>query len=150
MSKRCLSILMVASTFLLMFVPMWGCTPNSVTAPSGSTITISPSDLTVNNSSATVSTYTAYFTITVTDSNGKPMNGTDVSIFFPWAVPQGAVVQLYDGTTPKDSPFTAKTNSNGFYNLRIDYLSGGGLDYWGDLELRCGSSFKSIKLTIGK
>lgn len=151
MSKRYMAKFLVISIILVMLIPIWGCSKSdSVTAPSGSTITINPSDLTVTDSSETVRTWTAYFTITVTDNNGNPMNDTDVSIFFPWAVPQGTVVQLYDGNTPKNSPFTAKTDENGVYNLRFDYMSGGGLDYFGNLEVRTGSSFTSIEVTVGQ
>lgn len=151
MSMRYMGKFLVISIILVMLIPMGGCgKSDSVTAPSGSIITINPTDLTITDSSETVRTWTAYFTITVTDDSGNPMNDTDVSIFFPWAVPQGAVVQLYDGTTPKNSPFTAKTDENGVYNLRFDYMSGGGLDYFGDLEVRSGSSFTSTAVTIGQ
>lgn len=149
MGKRYRAILLLVSMLLVILIPIWGCKPGSVTAPSGSNITVNPSDITVTDSGPSIRTWTGYFTITVKDSFGKPMNDTDVSIFFPWAVPQGTVVQLYDGNTPKNSPFTAKTDENGVYNLRLDYSSGGGLDYFGDLEVRSGSSFTSVTVTVG-
>lgn len=136
--------------FILGLISILGCGKGeSFTAPSGSTITINPSSVSVTDGSSTASTHSQPFTITVLDSNGKPMNDTEISIFFQWAVPDIAgVVQLYDGSTPKNSPFTAVTDENGVYNLRFDYQSGGGLSYKGDLEVRSASAFAKATVEI--
>jgi len=124
-----------------------GC--GSGVAPSDGSIEINPSSLNITHSGGTASTYTTYFTITVKDSEGNPLNGVDVSIFFPWANPAPSyVVQLYDGATAVNSPFTVKTDKNGIYNLRFDYLLGGTLDYKGDLEVRSGSVFATSTVTV--
>ena len=80
---------------------------------------------------------------------GKPLKNRQISIFFPYAVPDSSsYAQLYDGSTPKNSPFTSATNMDGVYYLRIDYLSGGGVTYTGNLEIRSGSVFASATITV--
>ena len=126
-----------------------GNSSNGFSAPDGSTIVINPGDFTVTDAGSTTTTRTHYFSIVVKDSSGAPLNKAKINIFFPWAVPNPpAVVQLYDGSTAVNSPFDAFTDSFGVYNLRFDYQSGGGLAYFGNLEVRSGTAFQSIIITI--
>jgi hypothetical protein len=112
-----------------------------VSAPSDATITVNPDSLSIDDGTTTPSWHTQYFTILVKNSNGDPLGDIDIWISYPWAVPDvfGAV-QLYDGKTPVKSPFKAKTDDFGVYQLRFDYQLGIG-SYLGDLEVRSGSVF---------
>lgn len=74
------------------------------------------------------------------DVNGIAQAKTKITIFYPYAVPDSkGLVQLYDGTTQVNSPFDAVTDDKGVYNLRIDYKSGGGLQYSELLQVSSGS-----------
>lgn len=146
--KRYKSLLFIFSLVTMMLIVIGGCQPGNVTAPSGGSIEFSPSEITVTDQGSVINTFTAYLTIVVYDSNLQPMNGQDITIFYPWAVPQATVVQLYDGATPVNSPFTAKTDSNGLYHLRVDYMSGGGLAYFGELEVRSGTNFGTASIQV--
>ncbi len=128
---------------------MSSCGGGSVSAPPGATITINPATLSVTDGTTEPNWKTRFFTIFVKDSKGNPLGNIKISIFYPWAVPDSAgVVQLYDGSTPVNSPFDAETDDFGAYNLRFDYLSGGGLNYKGDLEVRSGSAFGSASVEV--
>lgn len=121
-----------------------------VSAPSGASITISPPSMTVNDPYYPSRVFSQPFTIAVKDADGNPANKIRINIFFPWAYPQLSAVQLYDGSTPVNSPFDACTDGYGVYNLRVDYQSGGGLDYHGDIEVRSGDAFTPATLTVTK
>ncbi len=126
---------------------LWSC--GDVAAPPGSTITISPSSVTVTNGDATAEWTTQYYTISVTDKDGNPVGDVELSISYIWASPNAYnLVQLYKGSTPVDSPFVATTDEFGSYKLRLDFVSGGGYEYKGDLEVRSGASFASSTLEI--
>ena len=116
-----------------------------VSAPDGSTITINPSTMTVTD--AVDVWHTTFFDIIVKNADGQPMGDAKVTISFPWAVPDPqAVVQLYDGNTPKNSPFDAKTDDFGVYHLRFDYRTG--FKYNGDLEARSGTTLGKATITV--
>lgn len=121
-----------------------------VSAPSNATILINPSSLSVTDASASASTHTQFFTVTVKNSAGAALGDTKITISFPWAVPDSAgVVQLYDEDgNARNSPFDAKTDNFGTYNVRFDFMSGGGLKYTGNLEVRSGSAFGTSTVTI--
>ena len=122
---------------------------NSISAPYGSTITINPTDTSVTDKGSVITTHTQFYTITVLDQNGQPMNNAKITISFPWAYPDSAsAVTLYDGNSPQNSPFDAKTDSFGIYTLRFDYVSGGGLSYFGNLEVRSGTAYQQVKFTV--
>ncbi len=124
-----------------------GC--GDVCAPPESTITIEPASVSVTDSYTAESTSTQHFTISVKDKEGMPLNDVKVWISFMWANPNDAgVVQLYDGDTPKDSPFWAKTDENGVYVLRFDLQSGAGLTYTGDVEVRSCDAFGTATVTV--
>ncbi len=121
----------------------------SVCAPEGSTITILPDSLTITDGSTTPSWHTQNFTIVVKNAQEIPLNDVEIWITFPWAVPDSTgVVQLFAGNTPKDSPMSAVTDENGVFNLRFDYQSGGGLDYFGDLEVRSCTVYQKATFTV--
>lgn len=129
---------------------MSSCGGGSVSAPPGATITITPESFTPPpDGSAESSWHTQFFTILVKNSDGNPLGNIKITISYPWAVPDSAgLVQLYDGSTPVNSPFDAKTDDFGVYHLRFDYQSGGGLKYKGDLEVRSGSAFKTAAFEV--
>lgn len=140
-------ILILTICCLALNIILWGCGGNS--APSGSAITVNPSSNTVTDASAEVSSHTLFYTISLVDSTGKPLGDTRISISFVWANPDVTnVVQLFDGTTSKKSPFEAETDDFGAYILRLDFQSGGGLKYLGNLEVRSGASVGSSTLTV--
>ncbi len=124
---------------------------DSVCAPPDATITIVPSSNTITDLGVIPAPewHTTTFTITVKDKNGIPLNDVDLWITFPWAVPDSlARVQLFDGNTPKDSPMHAITDENGVFNLRFDYQFGGGIQYFGDLEVRSCSVYQKATFTV--
>ena len=133
-------------------VPMMGCgSDKGGTAPDGSTIEIRPLDPSVTDKGPTATWSTEYFTITVRDVNNLPLNKVKLNIKFPWAVPDPAnLVQLYDKDgLPVNSPYdSAYTDEFGVYNLRFDYMRGGGVSYFGNLEVRSGTAYASTKFTV--
>jgi hypothetical protein len=129
----------------------YGC--GEKTVPEGTVITIYPDKVEVTDSTATPSVSTQYFRIVVTkkDINGiiLPVNDAEIWIDFMWAVPDAvSLVQLYEGDTPVDSPMSVKTDDHGVYNLRVDFLHGGGLKYTGDVEISSGSAFGSAEFSV--
>ena len=119
-----------------------------VSAPPDATITINPGSVSINDGTTTPSWHTQYFTILVENSNGDPLGDIEVWISFPWAVTDTfGAVQLYDGKTPVKSPFKAKTDDFGVYQLRFDYQLGIG-SYTGNLEVRSGSAFGSASFGV--
>jgi hypothetical protein len=129
----------------------YGC--GEKTAPVDTVITIDPDKVEVTDSTATPSVSTQYFRIvaTKTDINNKtlPVNDAEIWIDFMWAVPDAvSLVQLYEGDTPVDSPMSVKTDDHGVYNLRVDFLHGGGLEYKGDVEVSSGSAFGSAEFSV--
>ncbi len=116
--------------------------------PVGSTITITGPTLITDNSSST-STDSVFFNIIVKNQNGDPLNDVIILISYPWAVPAPAnLIQFYDGDTPKVSPMSVTTDSNGTYLLRMDYVRGGGVDYAGTLEVSSGSVIGTAEFSV--
>ncbi len=94
----------------------------------------------ITDASSSTSVDSVFFNIVVTNQNGVPLNDVDIWITYPWAVPNPANrVQLYDGDIPKDTPMSVKTDSNGTYILRMDYVRGGGVEYTGTIQVTSGS-----------
>ena len=140
---------------LLFTVMLWGCGSlgsDPVTAPPDSTITISPSSMTVTclcETPCDAAWHTQFFTIFVADSDGTPLGNVKITISYPWAFPDPSwSVQLYDDSTPVRSPFDAETDDFGVYNLRFDYKLCGLLEYFGDLEVRSGSAYASASFEV--
>ncbi len=127
---------------------MSSCGGGSVSAPPGATITINPATLSVTDGTTEPTWHTQPFTIYVKNSKGDPLGDTEIWISFIWAVPDVfSAVQLYDGNTPVNSPFKAKTDDFGVYQLRFDYQLGVG-SYTGNLEVRSGSAFGSASFDV--
>jgi len=141
------NVLILTICCLMLNLILWGCGGNS--APSGSVITVNPSSNTVTDGSTDVSSHTLFYTISLVNSSGVPLGHTRISISFIWANPDVInVVQLFDGNTPRKSPFDAETDDFGVYILRLDFQSGGGLKYNADVEVRSGASFAKSTLTV--
>jgi len=133
MIKKIIIGLCVMGSFFI-----WSGCGGSYEAPAGSTITITGPDTITDSSSSTVIDSTM-FHIAVTDPNSDPLKYVDIMINYSWAIPSPAgAVQLYDGDDPEDSPMKVETDSNGAYNLRIDYQRGGGLEYKGTIQVTSG------------
>lgn len=122
-----------------------------VTASDGSTISFNIASLDVTDTGAAATWHNADpIVITVRDKNGAPVDNAQIKISYPWALPNGTVVQLYDGFTAMPSPMTVKTGRDGTYTLYLSYQSGGGLDYFGDLGVISGTAYAKITITIKK
>jgi len=128
---------------------LFSCGEDDVCPPPESTISLSPESLDITDAGPNQQIHTTYFTINVADNNGIPIKHAKLSISFIWAVPDSyQVVQLYDGDTPVNSPFNTETDEFGVYYLKVDFLSGGGLEYFGDVEVRACGIFGSATVTI--
>ncbi len=113
-----------------------------------STITITGPE-SITDGSASTSTDSAFFLIVVKNQNGDLLGDVDLWITYPWAIPSpAAAVQLYDDDDPEDSPMKVKTDSNGAYNLRMDYLRGGGIEYTGTIQVTSGSFVGSAEFDV--
>ncbi len=128
-----------------------GCGSASFTAPSGSTITVNPSTVSKNISADT----TQDFTVTVKDSNGKPLNGAEVFITGPFAAPRTvARYQFYrktGGSDPVNSGFTGKTDvfGNYYFSIIIPESVGGAHNVFTDnIEFNSGGAYASVSLTL--
>lgn len=142
------------------------CDPGNPAAPYGSKITINPSEVTIEYTESTMTVtidsteveytwfgptwYTQYYQIVVTDENGKPMDGVNINISYLWASPSRYyAVQFYHNGERVSSPFTAKTDKYGAYNLRVDFHVGAG-EYKADIEVRSGANFGSSTFEVKK
>ncbi|GMT46992.1 MAG: hypothetical protein IEMM0007_0558 [bacterium] len=140
---------------LIAILFLWSC--GDVSAPPGSTITIDPPSLSIEsvideNGTSPVKKSPQYYTVTVVDKDGNPVGDVKLDISFVWASPNAYnLVQLYKGDTPVDSPFEATTDEFGSYKFRLDFISGGELEYTGDLEVRSGGAFaaSTLDVTVG-
>ena len=131
-NKIIIGLCLIGSFFI------WSGCGGNYAAPEGSTITITGPDA-ITDASSSTSTDSAFFTIVVKNPSDVPLDDVKIWITYSWAVPSPAnLVQLYDGATPKDSPMSVQTDSNGAFNLRMDYQRGGGLDYTGTLQISSG------------
>ncbi len=136
---------------LLILSGLWACGNSNVSAPPDATITISPSSTSINVGDE--NWHTTDFTISVMDSYSHPIRDAKLSISLTWAAPDTAgFLQLYDGTTPKNSPFDAYTDRFGVYHLRVDYrapcISGSPAAYNSTLEARSGAVYASATLDV--
>lgn len=108
---------------------------DTVTAPYGSVIQVQPASVAIVSGGAP--TYSDnYFTITVVDKFGKPMNGIELFIDYTWAVPDPGTgyIILYDNNVPVNAPMKVVTDDSGSYHLRIEFLHGG-YEYSGDIQV---------------
>lgn len=152
---RCMLILIV--------IALQGCGradthPTSV--PDGSTITITPTTLTLSK----IDNTSQDFSVTVKDKNGEPINKAQIQISGAFAEPRNATntnarYQFYrfpggeviPGNIPVNSGFTAETDSNGVYKFSITiYGQVGGVPnaFTDNINIHSGTAFGSVTLTI--
>lgn len=136
------SVLLLMATFVFMLSSCGG--GGGTDAPAEAKITISPPNNRIACTGSTTVTGTTYFSITVKDPTGIPLSDVNLSISYPYAVPDASgFVQLYDDTTPKDSPMDVTTDENGTYYLSLSYERGCDVipanGYSGDLLVVSGS-----------
>lgn len=124
-----------------------GCGAGGGSAPPGSTITINPSSMTYTVTDG--NWWTQYYTITVEDSTGNPINGAKITITYTWATASFSnCVQLYNGSTKVYSPFDAETDEFGVYNLRFDFYGSDTCANKGDIEVRSGDAFVTASFSL--
>lgn len=137
--------------FLLFFIISCGGAENPA-APSESVITINPSKFELTTGSALPVTYRSeYFTITVYESSAKAktMSDIEITINHVFASPaERYYIQFYNGGERVQSPFTVTTDNYGTYVLRVDFLSGGGVAFKGDINVRSGAAFASATFEV--
>lgn len=139
---------------LLLFVIIFNlsCGESNPAAPSGAEITINPESFELTSGSALPVTWrTEYFTITMyTDSTKtKTMSDIKITIDYVFASPaERYYVQLYHDGERVQSPLTVTTDKYGTYVLRVDFLSGGGNAYKGDINVRSASAFKNATFDV--
>ncbi len=85
----------------------------------------------------------------VKDSFGIPRNNVNLKISSALAFPvTGAVVQIYDGNKPVNSPMNATTDDNGSYTLWVDFSTGGNLEYSGEILIMSSVVGRSVLFDI--
>ena len=142
-------IIFIAFVGLLFIVPGCGGSDDIEYAQSTDTITINPTSSTISDGTATTTTHSQYFHILVTDAAGSPLRNIELTIEFMWAVPDiYGVVLFYHGGSPVGSPFNALTDDDGAYILRMDFASGGGLEYFGNLQVTSGAAYGSSEFEV--
>ncbi|MDH3974015.1 MAG: PKD domain-containing protein [Deltaproteobacteria bacterium] len=113
-------------------------TKDSVTITANSLVTIlaNPISYTFQNRSTVALTVSyTYFTISLINDSGEPVNNTDIIIDSALSRDQQNIIQLYDNNTPVNAPLHVATDESGNYHLRVDFLYGGGLNYSGDISI---------------
>ncbi len=144
MTRKYIAVLLLTGFVFIMY----SC-GGDYSAPVDATITIIPVEIAYSDGTGTVTTSSEQFTIAVKDANGIPLNDVEIWISYVWAIPnEYALVQLFDGDNPKDSPMSVTTDINGVYNLRFDFQSGGGLSYLADLVVTSGSVSASTEFSV--
>ncbi len=142
-------IIFIAFVGLLFIVPGCGGGDDIEDAQPTDTITINPSTSTVSDGTPLTTTHIQYFHILVTGANGFPLRNIELTIEFWLAVPdEYGFVQFYHEGSPVDSPFNVLTDDNGAYILRMDFDSGGGLEYSGTLQVISGSAYGSAEFEV--
>jgi len=134
---------------VLLSLSLFSCGGDEICPPPGSTITINPNSVEISDGGPDQNVHTHYFTISVADSDLRPIQDAKLSISYQWAVPDYySVVQLYDNEERVDSPFNVTTDQNGVYFLRVDFISGAGWSYEGDIEVRACSIFGTAGFAV--
>lgn len=126
-----------------------GCN-KSVTAPSGTTMTINPASKTwdITPTSCPSTSYNdELVTITVKDANGEPMNNISINVALDLSPNTGSVpvqvLELYDGNTLVTSPYATTTGDFGTKTLkvRMDF----GCTYKAVLSVFSGTAYATAK-----
>ncbi|OGW33742.1 MAG: hypothetical protein A2X58_09695 [Nitrospirae bacterium GWC2_56_14] len=148
---RLLSVL-VLSFLIAPIVLFQGCGDNE-SAPDGSTITLSPNDVSLNNAGETV----VNLKVIVRYPNGTPMPYANVVISGGFAIPSTlGLYQFYwfpDGNLnadpakiiPVDSGFMAQTNEYGVYDFSIVVF---GLPFEDTIHVTSGTAAGTADLTV--
>ncbi len=143
-------ILLLSCLFLFL-----GCGARGGSAPPGSTITIGSFDgVTDTNTTRQLNSETVQ--VVVKDSKGNGVNNAKIDISFNYtAMPDKTIatditslVTLCGGTQIVNSTFEAKTDDWGVYYLCIEYQSGGGLAYAGNVKVTSGDQTVSTSLAV--
>ena len=138
---------LIGIMLFMLIVMFMGCGKDStLTAPSGSAIAISPTSI-----SASIAANTTWnISVTVTDADGKPINGAKVYITGPFAVPRTTPrYQFYSsigGVTAVDSGFTGTTDAYGVYSFSIIVYTGAA--FTDSINVLSGSVSASMALTF--
>ena len=138
---------LIGIMLFMLIVMFMGCGKDStLTAPSGSAIAISPTSI-----SASIAANTTWnISVTVTDADGKPINGAKVYITGPFAVPRTTPrYQFYSsigGVTAVDSGFTGTTDAYGVYSFSIIVYTGAA--FTDSINVSSGSVSASMDLTF--
>jgi hypothetical protein len=142
---------------------LWSCGESDVTAPPEAVITVNPASVSIDDGSAAFGQtfHTHYFTITVSDDQGRPIRDAKILISYQWAWSDAFApitpIFLCSSTeetgigadtnangvgdcNPALSPMTAHTDEFGTYLLRFDF-SLGVPGYKADIEVRSGENF---------
>ncbi len=143
------------SLILSCFVIITGCggsNNDNVTVPYDGSITIQPGDTSYTfGGGRRPFVGTQYYTITVKNAKGIPLNDVVVWIDFAWAVPSPVgTIQFFDSDdNPTDAPMNATTDENGVYVLKMKYDGGCGYSYFADLMAHSGSVYApKVKFTV--
>ncbi len=136
----------------LLAIYITGCGEANPAAPSGAVITINPPSFELTTGDTLPVTWrTQYFKITVYENSTKTKTMSDItiSIDFVFANPaERYYVQLYHNGERVQSPLTVKTDKYGTYWLRVDFMSGGGTAFEGQINVRSASAFVSADFTV--
>ena len=138
---------LIGIMLFMLIVMFMGCGKDStLTAPSGSAIAISPTSI-----SASIAANTTWnISVTVTDADGKPINGAKVYITGPFAVPRTTPrYQFYssiEGVTAVDSGFSGTTDAYGVYSFSIIVYTGA--TFTDSINVSSGSVSASMDLTF--
>lgn len=143
--------------FLFLLLPLLavyitGCGEANPAAPAGSVITINAEKREWKTGATNPREWkTEYLTITVYENSDKikPMSDIEINISCPLASPTDYyVIQFYHQGERVNSPLTVKTDKYGTYILRLEWLSGGGMEYKAPIEIRSGTAFASYEIEV--
>lgn len=143
-------ILLILGVFILS-----GCGARGGSAPPGSSIAIGTFDgVTDTNTTKQLNSETVQ--VTVTDSSGDGVNNAKLDISFNYtAMPDKTIapditnlVTLCGGAQIVNSTVEVKTDDWGVYYLCVEYQSGGGLVYEGNIKVTSGDQSASTGLSV--
>jgi hypothetical protein len=132
-----------------------GCGARGGSAPPGSSITIGSFDgVTDTNTAKQLNSETVQ--VVVTDSKGNGVNNAKIDISFNYTTSPDktiagditSIVTLCGGTQIVNSTVEAKTDDWGVYYLCLEYQSGGGLVYAGNVKVASGDQSVSTGLAV--
>ena len=151
MYKNLLFILIIFSSFLIFSA----CGNGGDPAPAGSTMTISPPEVTIGALSGP--TY-QNFSVVVLNANNVPLNDVDLTISGSFAEPRlPSRYRFYRGKDGSDgavtSSFTATTDEEGVYVFSIwmfDEVDGSANAFLDNIEVRSVTLFSSVAVSLNQ